>query len=561
MTCGSGAAFSVEKSPSTGTFPSKVFFFQQRLGFANTNNQPMTLWASRVDQFENWSSTGANTDADPYSYTVDANSLDPIRAAISVQNGLLVFTASGVAQLTGPQTGIVTANQGSLVFQTFVGSSSVRPQVVGNEILYVRDQSRSIELLTFNPNARRFDSSEISVMSRHLFRDDEIRAIAFTHATNRRGIGVFRDGTGVMMTVDSVQQVFAFSELVTQGQMRDVTALQSGQEEEFYLIVERDGYVSLERMKEAPTNSPEEELWLDSALRLNFTRPNANITIKPTDTSGEYVIEATKDIFTSAMVTDPKPLLGAGSGTFFPKTLTSASKITVEARRPPSENASVFKSRFQVSAGDWWLSDKNSRISGAHFRGQRVVFVVDGELTASIKPTVGEFVVPEKLGPTLADVACGVPDLAGGLGWGSGWNFDWGGTLSGGQGSGFSITIGLPYGARVETLPIPTTPGHRSNIGSVELMMGRFENFCIGRVDADEQVDFGKYFYEALDKTSAERPLQTRPTNLHIPLTTGWDRNGSIFLQAQVGQPLEILQMVLNDQSGDELHQDRRARR
>lgn len=123
-------------------------------------------------------------------------------------------------------------------------------------------------------------------------------------------------------------------------------------------------------------------------------------------------------------------------------------------------------------------------------------------------------------------------------------------------GSGFAITIGLPYKASFETLPIVSREGRRSNVTSAMFMCGRHENFCVGRVDALAKVRYGRYFYEGLQDTIVNRPVQNVPTFHYVPLPPGWDYAGSIFAEAQIGQPLEVLQIVLHDQSGDAIRED-----
>lgn len=556
MACGSGVQFDPVVRANTGTYPAEVFLFQQRLGFANTRNQPMTLWASRVDEFNNFSASAANADDEAYSYTIDGESIDPIRHAVSVQNGLLIFTATGVATLTGSDnaTAPVTPNNARLVFESFVGAAEVRPEVVGNEVLYVRDQSRSVQLLTYNATARRFDNAEISVLSRHLFKQSPVRSLAFTHATNRKGIGVFENGEGFMLTLDSTQRVFAFSPLITQGQMRDCVSVQYGQQEQFYIVVDRGEFVAVERMREAPTREPEMELWLDSAVRVEFNYPDGEVKVEISGTSGTVTIVDGTATFAAE---DVGKVLGVSGGRLTISTFTSETEVSGTWTRDPSLSRMQFNYPIYAEAGKWWLMPIVGQVSGSHFRGQRVVAVVDGRLTESFEPTSTTITLP-----IFADLAnnvnCGLPPLtsASGTGWGQSWGGAWGGDSS----NGVSVVIGLPYSARVETLPLLGSEGLRSNVTSMTMMLGRHENFCVGRTDAllsaGGPEDFGKYFYDALVTTPAVRDIQIRPSWYHVPLESGWDYAGSVFAEASVGLPLEILQMILHDWTGDEIRTD-----
>lgn len=400
---GSSATFTENVTPTTGTYPQVVAFFQQRLVYANTLNNPMTLWASRVDELDNFSASSANAASDAYSYTVDADAIAPIRNMVSVQNGLLVFTAQGVSQLTGSEGGLVTAADAILIFQSFVGASAVKPSVVGDEILYMRDKSRAVQLLVFNPTARRFDNSEISTLSRHLFEPSPVRSIAFTHAVNRKGIGVFEDGSAFMLTLDSTQRVFAFSRMQTKGIIVDVVALQFGQTEQFYFLVERNGFVSVERMQDAEGGDPEREIWLDAALQIPLNEPQVEVFLS--GKTGVIEVTSNSDVFTGAMANG---VFGAFGGRGIISTVNSSRSITVTLTRPA--NLARIEDGFPIpaAAGKWWWLSESTSVINAPFRGEEVVVVVDGVLTGVRTPSTSTIPIPNGL--NLVEVLCGVPE-------------------------------------------------------------------------------------------------------------------------------------------------------
>lgn len=403
MACGSGAKLSANTRPLAGTFPSVVASFQQRLLYANTLNNPMTLWGSRVDELDNWSASGNAADDDAYSFTIDSESIDPILHMISVQNGLLVFTPRGVSQLTGGQSGPVTPNSALFVNQSFVGAADTRPVVVGDEILYARDQYRSIQLLTFNPTARRFDNAEISTLSRHLFTGASIRSIAFTHAINRKGVGVFEDGSGFMLTLASVQQVFAFSPLTTTGFLKDVISIQFGQREQFYFVVEREGFTSVELMEE-PGPTPEEEVWLDAALTVPLVFPKADLRVTAREGEARALTDA--DVFTAG---DAGSVIGVGGGRAKVTDIRGPREAVVVFERPASIIPSEPNFPIRAKRGSWWMNEQIGSVSGLPFREESIVTVVDGLTTGARQPSGATINLPK---PTnLADILCGLPPV------------------------------------------------------------------------------------------------------------------------------------------------------
>ena len=88
---------------SSNNYPSVVSFFEQRLVFGNTNNNPQTLWFSKNGDYDNFH-TGTNAD-DALIYTIASNQVNAIRF-LSATRVLTVGTSGGEYVVTSTNDGL-----------------------------------------------------------------------------------------------------------------------------------------------------------------------------------------------------------------------------------------------------------------------------------------------------------------------------------------------------------------------------------------------------------------------------------------------------------------------
>jgi hypothetical protein len=92
---------------TTNNYPSVVTFFEQRLVFGATNNNPQTLWFSKNGDYENFT-TGTGDD-DALVYTIASNQVNAIRY-LSATRVLTIGTTGGEYVLTATSDGPGHAN-------------------------------------------------------------------------------------------------------------------------------------------------------------------------------------------------------------------------------------------------------------------------------------------------------------------------------------------------------------------------------------------------------------------------------------------------------------------
>jgi hypothetical protein len=142
------AAFNLGAFSDTTGHPSCVSFFEQRLVFAGTTDEPQTLYFSKSGDYENMT-TGTNAD-DAMVYTIASNQVNKIRYLKAVRT-LLIGTTGGEFSVSADGTdAAVTPTNVTIKRQSSFGAANVDAQPAGNAVLFLQRAKRKIRELAYN---------------------------------------------------------------------------------------------------------------------------------------------------------------------------------------------------------------------------------------------------------------------------------------------------------------------------------------------------------------------------------------------------------------------------
>ena len=155
-------------SDTTG-FPSAVAFFEQRLFFAGTTEQPQTIFASRSGDFENFSPSALDDGA--ITVTIATDQVNSIRwlspgqkMAIGTAGGEFTFSSSGNEEAVTP-TNLRVLRQGTR------GVHSTRPIRIDNRVLFIQFHQRKLRELAFDFASDSFVSPDLTILSENVSGD------------------------------------------------------------------------------------------------------------------------------------------------------------------------------------------------------------------------------------------------------------------------------------------------------------------------------------------------------------------------------------------------------
>lgn len=158
-----------------GNYPSVVFLHQQRLGFAASDNQPLTVWLSQAGNFESMAASIPPADDDAIEASLAATQANRILWCQSDRNVLALGTAGGEWTLSGTDGGALTPSSLSFQPQTFYGSEpDLSPLRAGQSLLFTQRGGQVLREYGYSFSADRYESGDLSLLARHILRESPV---------------------------------------------------------------------------------------------------------------------------------------------------------------------------------------------------------------------------------------------------------------------------------------------------------------------------------------------------------------------------------------------------
>jgi len=380
---GSGATAQAIVSPSTGIYPQTIATFQQRLVYGATPNQPLTVFGSRVGNFNDFTEKPIVTDDDPWEFTLDHESVTPVLALLELRGGLIVFSRDAIWKMTGGRTKTaVTATSAFADPQSYLGIANLPPLIIDTDVLYLQASEDVVRLLAYNNFSRLYAGTDVSILSSHLVSAHN-PIVNWTSAISpyRLVWAVRKDGTALAFTIVPDQKVFGWTPQCTNGKFKFVLGMQEQNVDQVYFVVEREiggrKVKYLERLADRTTFTSSEDVFcVDSGLRLPQNFPNASLTLELDGDNA--VLMADADVFADAQ---PGWVVRGGGGKFRLKEVVGPREAIAEVRHKPLQVNCVIGKPFVVESGEWTLDRPVATIAGLwHLEGEEVQVLGDGSV-------------------------------------------------------------------------------------------------------------------------------------------------------------------------------------
>jgi hypothetical protein len=230
---------------TTNNYPSVVTFFEQRLVFGATNNNPQTLWFSKNGDYENFT-TGTGDD-DALVYTIASNQVNAIRY-LSATRVLTIGTTGGEYVLTATSDGPVTPTTTLIRKYSNYGSAAVEPVQVADVTLFVQRGGRKVREFRYvgDINVSAYQAPDITIVAEHITAGG-LSAFAYQQEPDGVIWAVRADGTLLGVTYRREEEVVAWHKHVIGGEfsggqavVESIATLPSDTgEDELYMIVKR----------------------------------------------------------------------------------------------------------------------------------------------------------------------------------------------------------------------------------------------------------------------------------------------------------------------------------
>ena len=218
------AAFQLGSFSDTTGHPSCVTFFEQRLVFAGTTDQPQTIFFSKSGDYENMDENigGTVADDDAMVYTIASNQVNAIRFMTATRT-LIIGTAGGEFTVSGGGTdSAVTPTNILIKKQSNHGSANVDALAVGNATLFLQRAKRKIRELAYNFDVDGYIAPDMTILAEHIT-EGGLTQIAYQQEPNQIIYGVRGDGELVGFTYQREQEVTAWHRHIFGGRFGNAT--------------------------------------------------------------------------------------------------------------------------------------------------------------------------------------------------------------------------------------------------------------------------------------------------------------------------------------------------
>ena len=280
----------------TAGHPAKVYFFEQRLGFAATNHQPQTFWLSQSADFENMTPDNRDgdndetvEDDDAIDYTISADQVNVIRWMVAYKN-LIIGTAGGewTVRSDGP---VLTPTDIDVKRQTGYGSAALDPQLMRGRLIYLQKARRKVLEFAYDLELDGFQSLDMTLLADHVTKGG-IDAMAYQQELDSTLWCVRSDGIVPTFTYQPDQNVIGWARQIFGGsfdggnaEAESVAVIPGSNRDETWLVVKRTINGSTARyveFLEAAFDSGDDQasaLYADSGLTYADTEtPTATIS-------------------------------------------------------------------------------------------------------------------------------------------------------------------------------------------------------------------------------------------------------------------------------------------
>ncbi len=206
-------------SDTTG-FPSCVSFFQQRLVFAGTTEEPQTVYFSKSGDYENMTS-GTNA-ADAMIYTIASNQVNAIRYLKS-QRTLIIGTTGGEYTVDADGTdAAVTPSNVNIRKQSSYGSANVDALTVGNAVVFLQRAKRKIRELAYNFDQDSYVAPDLTILNDTVTKTG-INEMEFQQSPDSIIWGVREDGQLAALTYQRSENVVSWTRHKLGGHFAEAT--------------------------------------------------------------------------------------------------------------------------------------------------------------------------------------------------------------------------------------------------------------------------------------------------------------------------------------------------
>lgn len=379
-------------------YPVTAAFFEGRQFYAGTSHRPLTIWGSRIEDYENME-TGT-LDDDPVEFVVDSSMQNMVRWLVG-QEVLLIGTSGGEWRLgsVDPADAITPTNPMRPRIQTTYGSKEIQALLLANAVLFVDAQGRRVrgaQYIFEKGEAGGYDAPDYTMLAEHI---TESGIVGMAYQQNPYPIlwAWREDGVLIGMVFEPGQKVWGWFRCVIDGDVESVAVNRGVTEDEVWIIVKRTINGSDKRYIEyfKPRDWGEDQadcFFVDSGL--TFDGGDA-VTITGITKADPGVVTAVAHGFSDGDQVKIQDVVG----------MTDVNNKVFTVHSPATD---TFSLRDKLDTTDWDTTGYDAYVSGGtvekvenafsgldHLEGKPVSVLGDGSVHADVVVSSGSVILTD----------------------------------------------------------------------------------------------------------------------------------------------------------------------
>lgn len=518
----------IERDPfsTSSDYPNVGTYFQQRLVFANTDNNVEKVEMSQVGRYNNFTKRSPTQDDDSISFTVAGRQVNEIRALLPLLK-LLIMTSGGEWVAEGDSSGAITPYAINLKPYSYYGISDLDPIVSGNNALFVQYGANIVRDLAFDLNVDGYKGSDLTVFSAHLLEGYTIVDWAYQQKPDSIVWMVRSDGVLLGMTYVPEHNVIGWHRHDVDGTVENVLSIPEGTDFATYLVVKRtvDSRTVryIERMNDRRVSDIVDFVGMDCSLSYdgrNTTTSHTMTLSGGTDWDYEESLTLTSSTFyfTSDDVGRQIHLTGSDGDVIRFTIVTGPSPGFTTTAVSGVPHKTVPASLRSTATSTW--SKAISEVTGAwHLEGKNVSVFGDGFVVAN----------PNNSAYTTVTVTDGTITLS----------------------ENYAVIhVGLPITCDLETLDIDqinseTLADKGKLINEVTVFVKDSRGYFAGQSlpTTDNSLD-GLIESKVRDNEDYDSPIALQTGKIETKIESSWNDNGRVVLRQTDPIPLTVLAIV-----------------
>ena len=221
---------------SADNFPSAVAYHQQRIAYANSDNEPDTVRLSRIGNFKSFSVHSPIVDDDAITFALAGRQANRVKHLLGLRK-LLVFTTGSEYVLQGNGDGVILPTAINPEPQSYNGSSDLPPLVINDNAIYVQERGAIVRDLSLDDTLG-YQGADLTTFASHLVAGKTLDDWTYQQAPHSVGWMARSDGTLLGMTYVKEQEILAWHRHdFASGLVEEVCAVPEGDEWAVYLVV------------------------------------------------------------------------------------------------------------------------------------------------------------------------------------------------------------------------------------------------------------------------------------------------------------------------------------